>query len=143
MSRAGIGLNFKATFSSFSLSPSSGHSIFGRLTGLRGIELVDECIYHARHRTVAPKNASSIPFGIFALLPSVRSQILDAGLAREVCSSCTCFKPIRIGVYAGAAFCGGVQVVVFASTRRQTPCFRASPVADSNPGCYASASLRI
>ena len=36
-----------------------------------------------------------------------------------------------------------VQVIDFASPRRQTPCFRASHVADSNPDCYASANLKI
>jgi hypothetical protein len=67
----------------------------------------------------------------------------DAGLAREVCSSWPCFKSFRIAVFVSAAFSGGVLVVTFASSQRKTPCFRGSPVADSHPDCYASASLRI
>jgi hypothetical protein len=58
--------------------PSSGHSPARHRT-CRGV--------HLPHSSsdCGSENAFSIPFGIFALLPSVRCQTLDAGLAREVC----------------------------------------------------------
>jgi hypothetical protein len=52
-------------------------------------------------------------------------------------------EPFPLAVFKLVDLVGGVQVVVFESSRPQTLCFRAFPVANACPSCYASAIPRV